>query len=335
MKAQIINYEKYPTAVLKNEEMEVWISSLGATILKLLVKDKAGKFQDVVLGYEHVEDYKKYKGYLGAVVGRVANRIAKGKFTLNGIEYQLPVNNGPNCNHGGMDGFAFSVFDLKIQDEKALFSLVSKDKDEGFPGTMQLQVAYSLKKSTLNIEYTAFTDADTIVNITNHSYFNLDGEPSYIGNQYLCVDADYYGESDLDGLVTGKLLGVDHTAFDFRNWKKIEEALNSRDQQIQIGNGLDHPFILNKEKTPVKMYSSKTGIYMEVETTLPQAQIYSANYLNNERGKNGKGLAYRSGICFETQNMPNDINLHPQNSVTILRKGDIYKEKTSFRFSVK
>lgn len=335
MKAKIVEYENYPAVILQNEEMEVWISSLGATVLKLLVKDRFGKFQDVVLGYEHLADYEKYKGYLGAVVGRAANRIEKGKFTLNGTSYQLPINNGPNCNHGGLKGFAFSVFQPAIEKDKAVFTLRSLDGEEGFPGTMDVKVVYSLSKSTLQIEYAACCDQDTIINITNHSYFNLDGEPSYIGDHYLEVDADRFAAADSDGLVTGELLPVENTAFDFRNWKKISEALHAQDEQILKGNGLDHPFLFNKQKTPVKLYSSKSGILMEVETTLPQAQIYSGNYLNGERGKDGSMLDTRSGICFETQNMPNDINLNPQNSVTILRKGEIYKESTSFRFSVK
>lgn len=323
------------TVILKNDELEVWINSKGCTILRLYVKDRDGNSQDVVLGHPEVEDYEKYVLYLGATAGRVCNRIKKGEFELNGTTYHLPINNGPNSLHGGIKGFSFAQFDTELLENGVHFHRVSPDMEEGYPGNLDVTIEFTLADHTLNIHYHAQSDQDTLVNLTNHSYFNLDGEPSYIGDHVLKLACEEFGCVDSDGLATGEIRNVEHTPFDFRDEKKIDEAFDDSYDQVQLGTGIDHHFIFNQDHDQAILFSEKTGIEMSVSTTLPGAQIYSANFLQGEPGKYAKKLPKRSAICIETQNMPDDIHINSENPTTLLRKDNVFDSKTSFTFKVR
>lgn len=321
--------------VLKNEDIEVWLTTLGAAILKLIVKDKNGEACDVAAGYETLEDYPKYRDYLGATVGRTANRIREGKFTLNGIDYQLPINNGPNCNHGGIDGFSFRNFKAELKENSVIFRLHSPDGEEGYPGNLDFQVEYSLNGPELTLHYMGESDADTLLNVTNHTYFNLSGKPEYIGDHILKIDADKFGATNADGLFTGELLDVENTDFDFRIPDKLDKVLKSDHEQIKFGYGLDHGFMLNSDKDQVVLYSPESGIEMTVSTTMPMAQLYTANYFNNFPGKYGQVLPRQGYTAIECQYPADDINIRKEDSKTILRKGEQFDESTSFKFNVK
>ncbi len=319
---------------LSNDYLVVDVMNLGCTILKCKTKDKDGIMQDVVLGYEQPEEYLQYDGYLGAVVGRVANRIKHGKFVLNGIEYQLPINNGPNSLHGGNQGFDKRYFDYEIRNEQLVFHYLSKDMEEGYPGNVSLTVIYELQEDTLIISYSATTDKDTIINVSNHSYFNLDGEPTNIGEHEFRISAEKVAKIDAVVLATGEFLNVENTPFDFRTPTAIKEQIYKEHEQLRYALGIDHSFVFTQTENQVTLYSNKTGIELNISTNLPQAQVYSANYLDGRCGKQGLPMNEKSGLCVETQMMPNDINFNP-NSNTILRKGERYESRTSYQFRVR
>lgn len=214
---------------LKNEHLEVVVTNFGCTILKVFVKDKNGDIQDVVLGYDTIEDYQNYDAYLGALVGRVANRIANGTFTLNNETYHLAINNGPNCLHGGIKGFSYQIFDYEIKDEQVIFHYISQDGEENFPGTLDFYAIYQLVDDRLVIHYKATTTKDTLINITNHSYFNLSGHPTNIDKHYLCIKSDKYALVNADGLTTGEIRNSKDTAFDFTEEKQIKELIYQKD----------------------------------------------------------------------------------------------------------
>lgn len=320
--------------VLKTEEMEVWFTNLGAAILKLLVKDRQGTWQDVAAGYASLDDYPKYRGYLGAVVGRTANRIAKGQFTLNGVDYQLPINNGPNCNHGGVDGFAFRLFTPHLGEDHVTFTLHSPDGEEGYPGNMDVKVTYTIDHTDLIVHYEAESDADTLASFTNHNYFNLSGHPTYIGDHELMIHADAFGEVDGDTLFTGTWIPVEGTPMDFRTPAPIAQALEANDARIDIARGIDHSFLLNDKEAAV-LYCPQTGLELTVKTTLPQMQVYTANWFDGEPGKYGEVLGRQTSVALETQNTPNDINLYPDHPATLLKKGEKLDETTVFSFNVR
>lgn len=319
---------------LKNDKLEVIVTNYGATILKILVKDKNGNVQDVVLGYETIEEYQHYDAYLGALVGRVANRIKNGSFSLNNKTYQLPINNGPNCLHGGIRGFSYQIFDYEISDEKLIFHYISADGEEGFPGLLDFYATYYLANDKLIIRYQATSSQDTLINITNHTYFNLSGHPCSINNHYLCIHSDRYALVDEDGLVTGDVVPSVDTPFDFQSMKQIKEQIDKSDPQLLIAKGYDHPFLFNQPKDQVCLYYPETGIELIVSTTLPQAQIYSANYLDGRPGKNHEPMHARDALCIETQNMPDSIHVEKQPTI-ILKKGQRYDETTSYQLRVK
>ena len=333
---EVINKKDNGMAVIRlsNEQLTVEVTNLGCTILKLETKDKNGQIQDVVLGYDQLEDYLNYDGYLGGIVGRCANRIKHGKFTLNGKEYTLAVNNGPNSLHGGIQCFTYKVFDYKIEDEQLIFSYLSKDMEEGYPGNLHLFAKYKLQEDSLVITYEAICDQDTIINITNHSYFNLDGKPSKIDNHELMIHAAVVAKIDADVLATGEFMHVENTPFDFRKPTLLKDNLYQEHEQLQMGKGIDHPFVFTTTQNQVVLYSKETGLELTVSSTLPQAQIYTANFMDGRLGKQGLEMPEKCAICIETQRMPNDINFNA-NSLTILRKGNRYEEKTSYRIRVR
>jgi len=319
---------------LKNDVLEVVVTNFGCTILQVLVKDKHGDIQDVVLGYDTIKEYQTYDAYLGALVGRVANRIGKATFTLNDETYHLAVNNGPNNIHGGIKGFSYQIFDYEIKDEKVIFHYVSEDGEENFPGTLDFYAIYKLEDNQLVVNYKATTTKDTLINITNHSYFNLSGHPSNVDEHYLCVHADRYALVDGDGLATGQIRSIKDTPFDFSEEKQIKDLIYQEDEQLKLARGYDHPFIFNKKENQVVLYCADSGIELTVSTTLPQAQIYTANYLDGRLGKNGQAMNARDAICVETQNMPDSIH-NEENPTVILRKGERYDETTSYQFRVR
>lgn len=319
---------------LRNEKMIVEVTNYGCTILKIKVKDKDDRFTDVVLGYASIEDYQKKSGtYFGALVGRVANRIGNGRFVLNGRQYNVAVNNGPNSLHGGIDGFSYRIFDYKLIENGVQFHYLSEDGEEGYPGNLDLYADYTIENSTLNIEYRAVSDEDTILNITNHSYFNLDGQPGSIEDHYLTVHADEFGCVDRDVLFTGEQRSVENTPFDFRKETRIKDNINREDEQLAKGFGYDHSFIFSQKENQVVLRSEKSKIKLTVSTTLPQAQIYSGNFVDVESGKYGQKYEKRGGICIETQNTVDSINKEENPSV-ILRKNETYNERTSYSFEV-
>ena len=319
---------------LKNEKLEVVVTNYGCTIVKVLMADKDGNVSDVVLGYEDLETYGKVDAYLGALVGRIANRIKKGHFELNGEEYNLAINNGPNHLHGGIKGFSYQIFDYEIKDDKTIvFSYLSKDMEEGYPGNLDFKAYYTLEDDTLIIRYTATTDKDTIINITNHSYFNLSGKSKYIGDHKLIMKADKFACIDGDGLPTGAFRDVEGSAFDFREAAYLADRLAMEDEQLTLGNGFDHPFIFNTDKDQAVLIHEESGRKLTVSTTLPGAQVYTANYLDGRAGKYGETYDARDAVCIETSNLPDAIHLE-ENPSTILRKGEEFDETTSYKFEV-
>ncbi len=319
---------------MKNEQLEVVVSNYGCTIIKVIMADKNGHKDDVVLGYDDFIQYQTLDAYLGALVGRVANRIKAGQFRLNGQDYHLAVNNGPNHLHGGIKGFSYQVFDYTIEDEHTLkLHYLSKDGEEGYPGDLDLTVIYTLKDDTLTAHYQATSSADTLINITNHSYFNLSGHKENIYQHTLQIHASQFACVDSDGLTTGELKDVEGTPFDFRQPALIGERVEQDDEQLKIGKGFDHPFLFDTQSNQVILTHEPTGRQLIVSTTLPQAQIYTANYLDGRLGKYGERYYARDAVCIETQNMPDAIHLE-EHPTTLLKKGETYDEITSYQFKV-
>lgn len=319
---------------MKNDDIEVVVTNYGCTIVKVLMKDKNGNIDDVVLGYDDVKTYGEVDAYLGALVGRIANRIKVGKFTLNDEEYTLAVNNGPNHLHGGIKGFSYQVFDYEVKDDNTVeFHYISKDGEEGYPGTLDFKAIYTLEADTLNIRYLATTDKDTIINITNHSYFNLSGKKENIYNHKLTLKCNQFACIDNDGLPTGEFRNVEGTPFDFNEGALIGDKIELEYDQLTAGNGFDHPFIFCALKDQAILEHEESGRRLTVSTTLPGAQIYTANFLDGRLGKYGQHYYKRDAVCIETQNLPDAIHIE-EKPTTILKKGQVYDETTSYKFEV-
>lgn len=332
----IERYENIVYFSMKNEHIEIVLTNLGCTILKVLMKDNQGNVDDVVLCYEDIIHNGKTGTYFGALVGRIANRIKKGKFVLNEKEYSLAINNGPNHLHGGLNGFSYQIFDYEIKDENTIeFKYLSKDMEEGYPGNLTLKAIYTLNENTLTIRYIAECDQDTIINITNHSYFNLAGCKENIYNHKLELKADRFACIDHDGLPTGEMRNVENTPFDFNISTRIGDRIDLEYDQLIAGNGFDHPFLFRKDikENQAILTHETTGRRLIVSTTLPGAQIYTSNFLNGDAGKYGLNYDRRTAICIETQNLPDAIHIE-ENPSTILKKGEIYDETTSYTFEV-
>ncbi|WP_228084986.1 aldose epimerase family protein [Mucilaginibacter sp. JRF] len=328
---------------LKNSNgAKVAITNYGGRIVSLCVPDREGKLTDVVLGYDSLKSYqKKGEPYFGALIGRYGNRIAKGKFTLDGKPYQLDINDGVNTLHGGFKGFFARVWDVKKADNKTLeLSYVSKDGEGGYPGTLTVDVTYELTdENELKIAYKATTDKATVINLTNHAYFNLNGHNgAEITNHQLYIAADRFTPVDSTLIPTGKLQPVKGTPFDFTSAKVIGHDIDADDQQLKYGKGYDHNFVLNQhdfEKPVATVSSPETGISMEVYTTEPGVQFYSGNFLNgaDQDGKGGIAYKHRSALCLETQHFPDSPN-QPTFPTTTLKAGQEYKTYTTYKFLV-
>lgn len=318
---------------LKNKKGEyVRILNRGGTIQSFCVKDKDGNLKDIVLGFNTVEEYENDIEYLGVLVGRVANRIKDAKFTLNGKEYNLaPMENG-NTLHGGIKGYSFCIWDNEIIDDKLILTLFSPDGDEGFPGNLNVKVTYSFTDdSVFRIDYEAISDADTIVNLTNHAYFNLDGEGKVDDNN-LFMDADYYTPMSENLLPTGKIASVKGTSFDFTTMKKIGKDIDNDDIQLKYGMGYDHNFVLNSEKGCVIATSDKTGIKLTLSTSMPAVQFYTGNALPVRKGKYGETVPVRGGYCLETQFYPDSMS-NPNFPSIVLKKGNVFKHYAEFKIN--
>jgi aldose 1-epimerase len=339
-----VNGKAVKLYTLKNSKgASVAITNYGGRIVSLMVPDKKGTLTDVVLGYDSLKTYQKPKEpYFGAIIGRYGNRIGKGKFTLEGKPYQLDINDGVNTLHGGFKGFYAQVFDATQADDKTLnLTYVSKDGEGGYPGTLTVKVAYTLTDdNAVKIEYTATTDKTTIVNLTNHAYFNLNGAgSSTILNNIAKIDADNITPVDVTLIPTGKLQAVKNTPFDFTTAKAIGTNINDKDDQLNNGKGYDHNFALNKHdatQSVATISSPETGIVMDIYTDEPGLQFYTGNFLTGKTndGKGGRAYAYRSAFCVETQHFPDAPN-QPAFASTVLKPGQTYHTATTYKFAVK
>ena len=322
------------------------VTNYGGIIVRLAVPDRDGHFADVVLGYDHLADYIKDTPYFGAIVGRCANRICKGKFTLEGKEYTLAINNGPNHLHGGLKGFDKAVWDAEMfkSDNGPGLKLhyLSKDGEEGYPGNLDVTVTYVLTNDNeVKINYKAVTDQPTVCNISQHSYFNLKGQGNgdILGHQIM-INADNFTPVDETLIPTGQIVSVKDTPMDFTTFTAIGARVNDAYQQLKFGNGYDHNWVLNKSKEgqmslAASVYEPTTGRVMEVWTTEPGVQFYCGNFLDGSNiGKNGKAYNFRNGFCLETQHYPDSIN-HPEFPSVILRPGQQYNHATTFKFKTK
>lgn len=320
---------------LEKGELTAEIITYGGAVKSLKYPDKNGKITDVVLGYDTVEEYVKNGGYFGALIGRVGNRIGGAKFTLNGKEYEITQNGGGNSLHGGKKGFDKYVWEDKVEGETLILSILSEDNDQGYPGNLSVTVKYHIEDDGLNIEYSAVSDADTVINLTNHTYFNLNGEGN--GN---VLDTEMYIDSDAVTPVDEKLIPhgefypVKGTAFDFNTLKKIGKDINDSDQVMINCKGYDINYALNGEGFRKVAYakSDVTGIILSVYTDQKGVQFYSGNFLNGVKGKGNSIYGHREGFCLETQNYPNAINC-PEYPNAILKKGEKYSTKTVYKLS--
>lgn len=339
---KVIDTKSTSLIVLTNNKgTELTISNYGARIVSLLVSDKTGNFVDIVTGHNTIEEFiNSEEPYFGAICGRTANRIAKGKFTLEGKEYTLAINNGPNSLHGGINGFHIAVWTIeKANQQSVTLSYLSKDGEEGFPGNLTVKVTYTLTDDNkVEIDYKATTDKTTILNLTNHAYFNLSGAGNpTIGDHNLTVDADYYLPSDDTAIPYGQPAKVEGTPMDFKEAKSIGSRIKDNFEQLIFARGYDHTYILNKPKEELgfalKCCSPVTGIIMDVYTDQPGVQVYTGNWMTgNFEGKNGKRYPSQSAVCFETQHYPDSIN-NPEYPSIILKPNDTFESKTIFQFS--
>ena len=325
--------------------MEVYVTNFGAVIVAILAPDRDGKMDDIALGYNDVLNYGMAGDpNFGAVVGRFGNRIDGGKFTLDGKTYELPINETNNNNqlHGGKKGFGELVWDVYGVSENTIqLSLHSPDGDMGYPGALDVKVEYVLTdENELEVGYRAVTDAPTVLNLTQHTYFNLLGEgKGNILDHELMMKADHFIPIDERSIPTGEIAPVKGTPMDFTSPAKIGSRLNEDFEQLVVGNGYDHCWVINKEKEGLELcatvYCEETGRVMEVLTTEPGVQLYIGNFLNGSQvGKSGVAYEKRTGLCLETQHYPDSPN-QPDFPNTVLRPGEEYYTKTVFKFSVK
>ena len=330
--------------VLTNEKgMEVCVTNVGARIVSIMAPDKTGEFRDVVLGFDNVKDYLTKDSNFGATIGRYGNRIANGQFTLDGKTYQLPQNDGQNCLHGGPNGWHTVIFDVDEADESHIrLSYLSPDGEAGFPGNVKYAVTYTLNKfNELKIEYEAETDAPTVINPTNHSYFNLDGDPanSVCESYDLIIDADYFTPTDENLIPTGEIVPVDDTPMDFRMMRDISTSIDDNSfTPIAYGHGYDHNWVLDTNRdineAAATALSLNSGIVLKVYTDQPGIQVYCGNFLDGTvKGKHGIVYPHRSAICLETQHFPDSPN-HPEFPSTVLRPGEKFESTTIYAFSI-
>ena len=323
--------------------VRVAITNYGGIVVSLFTPDRNGNSGDIVLGFERLEDYLKGHPYFGAIIGRYGNRIAKGRFTLDGVEYKLAQNNGENHLHGGLVGFDKKVWKARdfvdAEGQHLELRYASPDGEEGYPGNLDVTVTYSLnEQNQLRIDYVATTDKPTVVNLTNHSYFNLAGEGDILGH-LLRLNADYFTPVDAGLIPTGELRPVKGTPFDFTEPTPIGARIEQDDEQLRYGRGYDHNFVLRggggSLAEAAEVYEPKTGRVLRVLTTEPGVQFYTGNFLDGTlRGKYGRVYHRRTGFCLETQHFPDSPN-KPHFPSTVLRPGQTYRSTTIYEFSAR
>jgi aldose 1-epimerase len=325
--------------IQNNNGMSVELINTGATVFSINVPDKNGRIENVALGFDNPEDYKNNSVYFGTTAGRYGNRIAKGKFRLDDKEYTLTLNNNGNHLHGGIKGINQLWWkEQTIEPAEAVFTCFSPDGDQGYPGNLEVTVCYSLtSQNGLRIEFEASSDAPTILNLTNHSYFNLNGKPgSNILDHEIYINADKFTPVDKTMIPTGELRLVNNTTMDFRKPKAAGRDILRDDEQLQFGCGYDHNFVLNGFDGSVRKIASvfdpKSKRLMEVYSDQPGVQFYSGNYLQGVKGKQGVIYKKHSGLCLEAQGFPDAPN-KPHFPSTVLRPGGKYKHVTEYRFS--
>ncbi len=316
------------------------ITNYGGIIVSLQTPDRDGKFEDIVHGFDSLDGYLKGHPYFGAIIGRYGNRIGGARFTLDGREYTLAATNGTCSLHGGVEGFDKKVWKAKEENTPEgpglSLSYLSPDGEEGYPGNLSVQVDYTLtEQNEIKIDYTAMTDRTTVLNLTNHSYFNLSPAQSpTILDHVVTTNSDTFTETDEGMIPTGKLTDVTGTPMDFRSPHPIGERVNADYEALHLGKGYDHNWVINGEagtlRFAARASSPASGRVLEVRTTAPSMQMYIGNFLDGTlKGKGGRVYAYRSGFCFETQHFPDSPN-HPEFPTTVLRPGEIYRSTTVY-----
>lgn len=337
-----VDGKKTDLFTLRNKNnMEVCITNFGGRIVSVMVPDREGVMRDVVLGFDSIRDYITIPSDFGASIGRYANRINQGRFTLDGVEYVLPRNNYGHCLHGGPNGFQYQVYDARQTGPQELeLTYLSKDGEEGFPGNITCKVLMTLTDdNAIDIRYEAETDQPTIVNMTNHSYFNLDGDAGSNSDHLLTIDADYYTPVDSTFMTTGEIAPVEGTPMDFRTATPVGARIDDFDfVQLKNGNGYDHNWVLNTQRDIthkcVTLESPKTGIVLDVYTNEPGIQVYAGNFLDGTiMGKKGIVYNQRASVCLETQKYPDTPN-KPDWPSAVLRPGEKYNSHCVFKFSI-
>ncbi|MCE9074673.1 aldose epimerase family protein [Bacteroides thetaiotaomicron] len=337
-----VDGKKTDLYTLRNKNnMEVCVTNFGGRIVSVMVPDKDGQMRDVVLGFDSIQDYVSKPSDFGASIGRYANRINQGRFTLDGTEYQLPQNNYGHCLHGGPQGFQYRVFDAVQPNPQELeLTYMAEDGEEGFPGNITCKVLMKLTDdNAIDIRYEAETDKPTIVNMTNHSYFNLDGDAARNEAHLLTIDADYYTPVDSTFMTTGEIAPVEGTPMDFRTPTPVSARINDYDfVQLKNGNGYDHNWVLNTKgditRKCATLESPLTGIVLDVYTNEPGIQVYAGNFLDGSlTGKKGITYNQRASVCLETQKYPDTPN-KPEWPSAVLRPGEKYMSQCIFKFSV-
>src|SRR6202522_913980 len=329
---------------LSDGPYEARIATYGGIVVSLKVPDRNGKSADVVLGFDNLDGYvANFNGpadaFFGALIGRYANRIAHGSFTLDGKKYSLPLNNGENSLHGGPHGFNNVVWQAKSITNGVELTYLSKDGEAGYPGNLSAVVRYTLVKGDLRIDYSATTDKDTVVNLTNHSYFNLAGQGDILSHQ-LTLHASRFTPVDSGLIPTGELKSVESTPFDFRKPTAVGARINADDEQLHLGHGYDHNWVIDgsaagKLTEAAEVYEPTSGRVLKVLTDQPGIQFYSGNFLDGTvEGKGGKPLELRSALCLETQHFPDSPN-HPSFPSTELKPGERYHTVTVYSFSTR
>ncbi|MCP8967957.1 aldose epimerase family protein [Ectobacillus ponti] len=323
--------------ITNDHGMAVTCISYGCIITDILVPDANGVRENVVLGFDSIAEYQQYSPYFGAVIGRVAGRIAGGEFELNGKTYKLAQNNGQNHLHGGLKGFDRVVWDAEIIENGVVFSYVSPDGEEGYPGTLHVKVTYTLSNDNeLVISYHGVSDQDTLLNMTNHTYFNLSGNLKRDTTEHvLLIKSDRFGELTEDLLPTGAALPVEGTAFDFREGRKLVDGVRSEDaQNVLAGRGYDHPFLLNENfAQEIILADAESGRRLIMETDQPAVVLYSGTQMTDDHSIRGVQSRRYLGLCLETQGLPDAIH-HPQFPSVVLKKDAAYKAVTKYKFTV-
>lgn len=339
-----VNGDSTDLYILKNANgAEVTLTNYGARIVSVMVPDRDGNLQDVVLGFDNVDDYVNTDNNLGATIGRYGNRIANGKIMINGVEYELPQNNFGHTLHGGPEGYHKQVFDAVQPDSQSVvFTYLSEDGEAGFPGNLNVKVTMTLTDdNAIDLQYEAETDKETVVNLTNHSYFNLSGDGNNtILDHLLMIDADAFTPVDDTFMTTGQISTVEGTPMDFRTPTAVGERIDEYDfDQLKNGDGYDHNWVLNTKgdisRVAATVYSPATGIQLEVYTDEPGVQVYAGNFLDGSlTGKNGAIYGKRNAICLETQKYPDSPN-KPEWPSPYLKPGEKYTSRCIYKFTVK